>query len=250
MASGTERWSIPRVPFGLSPARVRYANYNHSRMMIVVHYSTCAPAVVSCSGLGRNVVPGTTNVSPTGNQDTDGVLIGTRWDTLNLTFSFPTSASFYGTSYGGEPSSGFKPLNAMQMTAARETFAMISALTNLTFTEVTESATIHADLRHASSDLPGTAWAYYPSSSPSGGDAWYNGNGTYDVPILGSYAYFTFMHEIGHSLGLKHGQEASVYGPMTPAHDSHEYSLMTYRSYVGSPGQFYTNETWAARSPS
>jgi hypothetical protein len=189
-------------------------------------------------------VPGTTNVSQTGNQDTDGVLIGTRWDTLNLTFSFPTSASFYGTSYGGEPSSGFKPLNAMQMTAARETFAMISALTNLTFTEVTESATIHADLRHASSDLPGTAWAYYPSSSPSGGDAWYNGNGTYDVPILGSYAYFTFMHEIGHSLGLKHGQEASVYGPMTPAHDSHEYSLMTYRSYVGSPGQFYTNETW------
>ena len=52
------------------------------------------------------------------------------------------------------------------------------------------------------------------------------------------------MHEIGHTLGLKHGHEAQdvqnasgayVYtNPALPAnHDFLEYSVMTYRSYPG-----------------
>jgi len=191
-------------------------------------------------------VAGISYVSRTGNQDIDGVLVGTKWDTLSLTFSFPSQASFYGSGYGsGEPSSAFEALNAQQKIAVRESFAMISSYTKLTFTEITESASQHADLRHAMSDLPGTAWGYYPSSDPAGGDSWYrNSGGGYDDPVLGNYAYFTFMHEIGHNLGLKHGHDGGAFGPMTAEHDSHEYSIMTYRSYVGSPGEYYTNETW------
>ncbi|MFH5923119.1 pre-peptidase C-terminal domain-containing protein [Roseomonas xinghualingensis] len=174
------------------------------------------------------------------------MLLGTKWDTLNLTFSFPTKASFYGAGYGsGEPGSAFEALNAQQKIAVRESFEMISSYTNLSFREIAESTTQHADLRHAMSDIPGTAWAYYPSNDASGGDSWYrNSSGGYDAPVLGNYAYFTFIHEIGHSLGLKHGHEGGIFGAMPAEHDSHEYSIMTYRSYLGSPGQYYTNETW------
>ena len=103
---------------------------------------------------------------------------------------------------------------------------------------------MHGDLRYARSDDPSTAWAYHPSTFPEGGDSWYR-NGTYNNPVLGNYAFHTFLHETGHALGLKHGQESGVYGAMTAAHDSMEYSVMTYRSYVGDPlGGGYANETW------
>src|SRR5690606_15106837 len=54
----------------------------------------------------------------------------------------------------------------------------------------------------------------------------------------------THLHEIGHALGLKHGNESNVYGALPYAEDSMEYSVMTYRSYAGHPGNYYTNETW------
>src|SRR5262249_12881685 len=95
-----------------------------------------------------------------------------------------------------------------------------------------------------------TAWAYYPSTYAEGGDGWFH-NSTYDNPVKGNYAFLTFLHEIGHALGLKHGHETSGYGAMTSAHDSMEYSIMTYRGYVGAPTSGgYTNEGWGfAQSP-
>jgi Ca2+-binding RTX toxin-like protein len=60
------------------------------------------------------------------------------------------------------------------------------------------------------------------------------------------------MHELGHSLGLKHGQEAG--GPanitMTDGHDQMEYSVMTDHSYIGDTHLFLTNEPFGyAQSP-
>ncbi len=52
------------------------------------------------------------------------------------------------------------------------------------------------------------------------------------------------LHEVGHALGLKHGHDTSGSGTIPTAYDSHEYSLMTYRSFVGSSGQYYSNEFW------
>ncbi|WP_346659195.1 MULTISPECIES: M10 family metallopeptidase C-terminal domain-containing protein [unclassified Bradyrhizobium] len=55
------------------------------------------------------------------------------------------------------------------------------------------------------------------------------------------------MHELGHALGLKHSQEAG--GPANVAvpsgHDDSEYTVMSYRSYVGaSTTSGYTNEAY------
>jgi len=105
--------------------------------------------------------------SPTGNAYVDGVLTGVKWAVSALTYSFPTSGSFYGSGYGnGEPSNNFAALNSVQQDAVRTVLASYAAVANVTFTEVTETASTHADLRYAESDAPSTSWAYYPSTSP------------------------------------------------------------------------------------
>jgi len=189
-------------------------------------------------------MPAVVTYSPTGDAYINGVLGETRWAANSFTYSFPTSASFYGSSYGdGEPANRFEVLNPMQQAMTRTALTMFAAVANLTFAEVTETATRHADLRFAMSDEPGTAWAYFPSTNAAGGDAWFNNSsGQYDNPQLGNYAAATFIHEIGHALGLEHAHEAFV---MPHDRDSMEYTVMSYRSHIGaSTTSGYVNEKW------
>ncbi|SOE17220.1 serralysin [Hoeflea halophila] len=189
-------------------------------------------------------MPAVTTYAKTSNAYIDGVLGDLKWAVGALTFSFPASGSYYGASYGwGETSNNFGALYSTQIATSRTVFSSISAVTNLTFTEITETSVQHADLRLARSDAPSTAWAYFPSTAAEGGDSWFNNSsGYYSNPVKGNYAYATFFHEVGHALGLQHTHEAYV---MPTDRDSMEYSLMTYRSYVGaSVGGGYINEAW------
>jgi serralysin len=126
---------------------------------------------------------------------------------------------------------------------------MYASVANLHLSELTETTIQHADLRLAMSDKPSSGWAYLPNTAAEGGDAWFNGSiGLYTSPAKSNYAYFAFMHEIGHSLGLDHPHEGNV---MPGDRDSMEYTVMSYRSYVGaSTTAGLTNETWGyAQSP-
>ncbi len=206
-----------------------------------------------------------------GNQDIDAVLIGSRWTATTLTFSFPTSGSFYTDGTEGTESAAHVAFNAMQQTATRYALAQVSAYTNLNFTEITETATTHANLRLSQTDDSnvGSAYGNFPSSSTRAGDIWFGRTGQpyYDTPAPGNWGQATIMHELGHTLGLKHGHQDYTsedlagqgyldappgggprYGSaaLPSAHDGQDWSLMTYRS---DPANSVTFEGEGANQP-
>ncbi len=186
----------------------------------------------------------------TGNRNIDATLIGSKWGTLNLTYSFPTSGSNYnGSGYDTNGVSLYHiDLGTQQQAAARASFAQLSAATGLTFKEITDTDTVHANIRisqSADNDV-GSAYGNFPSDTRGlSGDIWFGRTNQpyYDLAFKGTWGYATMMHEIGHTMGLKHGHQDYTnsdlsfyfggtprYGTqsLTPDRDGQAWSLMTY----------------------
>ena len=236
------------------------------------------PRSPSQGGLGGASAPGLTQKLVeyqsggtwhfSGNQDIDAVLFGSEWSITNLTYSFPTDNTHYNTPY-------YKPdfiahqevLNPAQQAAAVYAFGLISSYTNLTFTQVTESDTVHGNIRisQTSSTQEASAEGNFPGSDASDGDIWIGDSASnpqpfYLTPQIGNWGQATFMHEIGHTMGLKHGHDnytsidltvggyldgpGPFYGTAAlPAnHDGQAWSLMTYRSDPGNAIVFEGDE--------
>ncbi len=201
-----------------------------------------------------------TTVAATGDQDIDGLLYGRKWSGT-VTYSFPDSTSDYGASpslsvgllgttvalvpYGGGEleAPDFAQVSAAQQQAAHAAMEQVAAYTNLSFEY---AGTDSADIRIAQSSMANpTAYSYYPGNN-AGGDVWFGTQTDYTNPVMGNYAYLTHLHEIGHALGLKHAHEAGGVANVSEpaAHDGLEYTVMSYRGYVGGPAGGYNNETW------
>jgi len=207
----------------------------------------------------------------TGNPYIDGVLSGSKWNG-SFTFSFPQLASQYGAYPTNEPTTNFAPVTFQQREAARAilngtTFSPTAnvehfgAVNSFISPSVTEAGGLGnglsgaGDIRLGESTLANpTAYAYYPSNQAAGqgGDVWFgtayaNTVNDYRNPVLGGYSYHTHIHELGHAMGLKHSHETG--GPANVAvptdRDAIEFTVMSYRSYVGGPSSGgYTYETW------
>ncbi|MBA3677766.1 MAG: M10 family metallopeptidase C-terminal domain-containing protein [Sphingosinicella sp.] len=174
-------------------------------------------------------------------ENIQALMSGSTWSTTNLTYGFTTSADQYGSGEATDERATFQALNSTQQNAVRVILPQISNFTNLAFTELTSNPG-SAQMRYARSNDPKTAHAYYPGSG-DGGDSWYNiDGGRFDNPTVGNYAWLTFVHETGHALGLKHGHESPA---LSPDRDSMEFSVMTYRGFIGAPGEGgFRNESW------
>ena len=173
-------------------------------------------------------MPATSSVSPSGDKYVDAILTGTKWATASLTFSFPSDASYYGSGYGsGEPGSNFAAFNSAQQAAVaihlRNVFQRCEC-------------PLHPDHRefHAArgSSLCRDGQIYdgvrlLPYTSAEAGDAWFGNSSHYfDNPVKGNYAYFTIIHEIGHTLGLKHAHEImGKFGVMPSDRDATEFTV-------------------------
>ena len=187
----------------------------------------------------------TTAIGTTGNftnQDINGLLSGNAWSTQSITYGFPTSGASYGFYFGDTaPTNGFQALTAGQQAVARYAFSLIAEYAQLTFTELTGSNAANATIRLAGSATPSTSYAYFPGIFSRDGDVWF-GNIRNDPTLKGSYAFSTYLHEIGHALGLKHGQsDDGTHGVLPAAHNSTEWSVMTYMSDIGASGSSYEN---------
>jgi len=157
---------------------------------------------------------------------------GIRWNapgalksTVTVSFSFAETANYL----TGEDADGFLPFTVAQRSAAKESLALISAQFNINFSEVTETKaadTTFGQLRFSNSaQKVSSGYAKYPPENGVGdnsnGDNFINNDPKFltDYSILSSQGAFNWslmIHEILHSLGLKHpgnynaGEPASV----------------------------------------
>ena len=233
-----------------------------------------APDLAAASGSGptnSGTFYGYTTTTMTGDASIDGILTDTHWSGTDIYYSFPTSNSVYSYTTLTDLPANFAAVTTDVQAVAR--FALnadlgvtaaagfsVEGFTNVTISETSASSTT-AQIRYAetSSSSVGTARvADFPGnySTPEladNGDVWFGtayAGTSADLrhPTAGNYAWITALHETGHALGLKHGQDvgASVGGTTAlPTNlDAMEYSVMTYRSYIGGGTSGYTNEQW------
>jgi serralysin len=164
-------------------------------------------------------------------------------------FGFPDTIPDY-ASDDPEDSNNWESFNTAQRTFTRSAFEYIASLVDITFIEVTNIDAVNTfSFANNNQDNSG-AYGKYPSSSSSGSDVYVDkerDDGSEKIgslqPKQGEYAAYLWMHEIGHSLGLKHPfDEPNVSEDIAPppylqgTEDRADWSVMSYNY---SPNEYY-----------
>ncbi|MBA1228671.1 matrixin family metalloprotease [Pseudomonas viridiflava] len=166
------------------------------------------------------------------------LLAGPYWTSevqgTHLTYSFHTANSLYADNYSRsmEPNDAYS-LTDGQMAAAKSALAAWSAVADLSFTQVEDTADNVGDLRFGGfKGLSGKEMgqAYIPGDVARSGDVWIGPDVKASTPEKGSLDYLTFIHEIGHALGLKHPFEGSQYNDvlLDTKYEDARYTIMSY----------------------
>ena len=157
------------------------------------------------------------------------------WSGSQVTFSFPTAgASWNGYASGSEPfNSGYSVLNAAQQTVMRSELAIWDRLITPSLVEVADPGQIRIAFTDTQTATNANSWGYAyspPSNGGNGsaksGDIWIDDSHANSSFTPGTYDFVAALHEMGHTLGLKHTFED---GPTLPsAYDNYRYSIMSY----------------------
>ncbi len=171
---------------------------------------------------------------------TDVFSLGEGSSRQSFTYSFMTALPDGNTS----DSTGFRAMSNTQQSAVRRAFDYLSSIINVTFTESNSAG--QADINFGTNNQSTKGSSGYANVP--------NGSGDHPVYLFldnspgnanttmnqGSYGWETLIHEIGHTLGLKHpgnynASGGTMPGPYLPkALDSRLYTLMSYNNPTGS----------------
>jgi hypothetical protein len=174
----------------------------------------------------------------TGNNSIDA-LVYSSWarrpsTAVSLTYSFMTAAPTDGSV---EDVRGFAPLTTEQQTAARAELAVWATVANITFAEVASGGDIQLGSNDQGKQSSGYAYL------PNGSDPTYlflnNTDSSNTRYGAGSFGTSVLLHELGHTLGLKHPGDydstgSAIDGPFLPkATDNLDYTQMSYNNGSG-----------------
>lgn len=153
----------------------------------------------------------------------DALYSGYRWG------GYPAGGTRYTLTYGWvlnagtQYAPGFRPFNETERTLARQALAQWSAVCNVAFVETADVASANLQFFSCQLDAFGASgMATYPASATTS---------LYIDPESG--AYRTYVHEIGHTLGLKHPGNYNGKGggdpPFLPvSEDNRTNTVMSY----------------------
>ena len=164
---------------------------------------------------------------------------GPLQSSVTVTYSFMTAAPAYAEA---EDKRGFTAFTDDQKTAARQILKQIEQNFNITFREVTDSVLSYGQIRlgnnHQGSTSSGYALLPDAATGDQAGDLYINNEDPENLAKVtpGTYAYATLVHEIGHTLGLKHpgnynaGEAASMDrgNYLVKTEDTTANSIMSY----------------------
>jgi len=151
---------------------------------------------------------------------------GHQWSGGTITYAFPTVSTAI---YGGQGETlGFTALNAMQKAQAELALDLWDDMIVPTFVATSASSYTSANIEFGMG-TSGISFAH--AYQPGVGSVWFSKNYSDLVtPVVGKHGFLTYIHEIGHALGLDHMGNYNGSGSWTPSsyQDSGVYSVMSY----------------------
>ncbi|MRX06410.1 DUF4214 domain-containing protein [Pseudoduganella sp. FT25W] len=170
----------------------------------------------------------------TGNNSIDS-LVSSSWNAnagqaVTLTYSFLTSVPKDATA---DDANGFAAMDATQQQGVRTAMAAWAAVANITFREVSSNGEIQLGTNDQGNGSSG--YAYLPETGIGSVQLYTNNRDAFNFSFAaGDFGIAVLIHELGHTLGLKHPGDynstgGSIDGPFLPAAtDNIDYSQMSY----------------------
>ena len=158
-------------------------------------------------------------------------------ESRTLYFGFPDSIPEYDTDL--DNAVGYEPFNDAQKSFVRSVLAYIESIIDVRFVETTNFSQPNTIVFANNIQEDSSGYALFPDKEATGSDVFLDVSSDANLrPRDGEYAVLTYIHEIGHALGLKHPfGSADAIGEVSESpylpieEDNTSWTVMSYEKY-------------------